>query len=121
MIEILNYKEHPSKFQSARTCQKLWSEMDAHNFGPLHDVVTGFTGVCNSSSSALLLSSNSDSLDTTYSSSEWSFSSLSSAIVGYNIDCSLETICIIVVTCSIMFMVFVSFVIETVCYWIGMN
>ncbi|KAI5666796.1 hypothetical protein M9H77_16649 [Catharanthus roseus] len=55
------------------------------------------------------------------SSSEWSFSSSSSSTVGYNIDGSLETIYVIAVTCSGIFMVLVSGVIGTVCGWIGMN
>ncbi|KAI5662477.1 hypothetical protein M9H77_21800 [Catharanthus roseus] len=112
---MLNYKEHPSK----RTCQIFGLEMDSHNFGPLH--VIGFTTVCNSSFLLSLLPSDSDSLDTTYSSSEWSFSSSSSSTVMYNIDGSSETICVTAVTCSIMFIVFVSCVIEIVCRWSIMN
>ncbi|KAI5658637.1 hypothetical protein M9H77_27430 [Catharanthus roseus] len=110
---MLNYKEHPSKSSHSRpdknsigTCQIFGLEMDAHNFGPLH--VTGFTAVCNSSSLASLLPSDSDSQDTIYSLSEWSFSLSSSSTVGYNIDDSSETTCVTAVTFSVMFMVFVS-------------
>ncbi|KAI5666884.1 hypothetical protein M9H77_16737 [Catharanthus roseus] len=61
------------------------------------------TAVCNSSSLVSLLSSNSYSLDTEYSSSE---SSSSLLIIVYNIDDSSKTICATVVICCIMFIVF---------------
>ncbi|KAI5657099.1 hypothetical protein M9H77_25892 [Catharanthus roseus] len=89
---MLNYKEYSSKSSHSRPDENS-----------IATFFCTFAGVCNSSSSSSLLPSDSDSLDTTYSSSEWSFSLSPSSIVGYNIDGSSETSCVTAMTCSIMF------------------
>ncbi|KAI5662959.1 hypothetical protein M9H77_22282 [Catharanthus roseus] len=97
---MLNYKEHPSKSSHAQP--------DENSI----DVITGTINADQRSNDELVKNSGRKwmhtvlSLFTTYFGA--CFVELVQGMFGYNIDGSSETICVIAVTCSGMFTVFVS-------------